>query len=253
MKKMIRGMIKVAIFAGLMFSLLWTPVAFAESLRVAVASNFIEPFKEISAAFEKETNIKVEGTFSSSGNLFTQIVNGAPYDLFLSADEERPAALLQKNLAEKPFVYAFGRVVLWGKEKSFCGAKDWRDALNNKMIKKMAFPNSQLAPYGAAAESALKKAGLWDRVEKKLIFAQDVGQAFQYAVTGGTEACFCALSATVSAPGKEGCTYEIGDAPPIMQAACLINRTKMKNDVLRFVAFLGSPAATSIKKRYGYQ
>jgi molybdate transport system substrate-binding protein len=218
-----------------------------------VAANFIEPFKEIAATFEKETNIKVEGTFSSSGNLFTQIVNGAPYDLFLSADEERPAVLFQKGIVEKPFVYAVGRVVLWGKEKSFCGAKDWREALDKKMINKIAFPNAQLAPYGAAAESALKKAGIWDRVEKKLIFAQNVGQAFQYAVTGGTEACFCALSATVSAPGKEGCTYEIADAPPITQAACLISRTKMKNEVLRFIAFLGSAKTESIKKRYGYQ
>ena len=136
MTGVLHSKIKGAMFIGLMFTLLWVPIVQAESLKAAVAANFIEPFNEIAAVFEKETNVKVDATFSSSGNLYAQIINGAPYDLFLSADEERPAALFQKGIATKPFVYAVGRVVLWGKEKNFCGDHDWQAAVGkNHSIK----------------------------------------------------------------------------------------------------------------------
>nr|MDA8124893.1 molybdate ABC transporter substrate-binding protein [Deltaproteobacteria bacterium] len=144
--------------------------AFAqEKLSVAVAANYIAAFKELAADFEGKTKIKAEGTFSSSGSFYSQITNGAPYDLFLSADEERPALLFKEGLAEKPFVYARGQVILWSANKDFCKAANWQEALKNDRIKKVALANPKLAPYGAAAQEALKKAQLWEPLQPKLV------------------------------------------------------------------------------------
>jgi molybdate transport system substrate-binding protein len=224
----------------------------ADGLKVAVAANFMVPFKEIAAAFEEQTKIKVEATYSSTGSLYGQIINGAPYDVFLSADEETPRSMFGKGMGEKPLLYATGRVVLWGGGKEICGARDWKEALKRKEVKKIAIANPATAPYGAAAEAALKKSGLWKEMSEHMVVAQNVGQSFQYAVTGGTDGSFCALSAALSEPGARGCHYLIDEAPPIRQAACLLNRTARKNDASRLLKFLDSPKASEIKKRYGY-
>jgi molybdate transport system substrate-binding protein len=224
----------------------------ADGLKAAVAANFMVPFQEIAAAFEGETKIKVEATYSSTGNLYGQIINGAPYDVFLSADEETPRALFEKGLGEKPILYATGRIVLWGGGKEICGAKDWKEALRRPGVRKIAQASPVTAPYGAAAEVALKESGLWAEIEGRLVIAQNVGQSFQYAVTGGTDGAFCALSAALSEPGASGCHYLIDEAPPIRQAASLLARTARKSDASRLIIFLNSPKATDIKKRYGY-
>jgi len=96
----------------------------AEGLTIAVAANFISPFKEIAAAFDSKNKIKIEATFASTGSLYAQIINGAPYDAFLSADEEKPETLFTKGLSDMPFIYAVGKVVLWGSQKDFCTAKN---------------------------------------------------------------------------------------------------------------------------------
>ncbi len=209
------------------------------------------PFQEIAAAFEAQSKIKAEATYSSTGNLYAQILNGAPYDVFLSADEKAPGLLFEKGSCDKPFVYATGRVVLWGKK--FCGAKDWKEALRMKGINKIAIANPATAPYGAAAETALKKSGVWKEVSGRLVTAQNVGQSFQYAVSGGTDGSFCAFSAALSKAGSGGCYFEIPEAPPITQAACLVKRKAGNKESSSFLIFLNSPKATEIKKRYGYQ
>jgi len=241
----------LGICAGILIA--FCPVcSHAAGLKAAVAANFMVPFQEIAAAFEGETKIKVEATYSSTGSLYGQIVNGAPYDVFLSADEETPRSLSEKGVGEKPFLYATGRVVLWGGGKEICGARDWKEALKRPGVRKIALPNPVTAPYGAAAEAALKKSGLWQEMGERLVTAQNVGQSFQYAVAGGTEGAFCALSSALSEQGSKGCHYGIEEAPPIRQAACLLNRTARKSDALRFLMFLNSPTASEIKKRYGY-
>jgi len=224
-----------------------------EKISVAVAANFITAFKEIAADFETKTKIKVEGNFSSTGNLYSQITNGAPYDLFLSADEERPARFYKDNVADTPFIYAKGQVVLWAANKDFCKAATWQDALKNKQVKKIAIANTQTAPYGAAAKKALEKAGIWDALQSKLVNAQDIAQSFQYASTSAVDAGFCAMSATVSPEGKKGCFFVINEAPEIIQSACLLKRTTNRAAVEKFVEFLNSPAAKKIKVKYGYR
>ena len=239
----------------LLLLVLFFPVATAaqEKIHVAVAANYMGVFKEIALAFEKNAGVKVEATFSSTGNLYAQIVNGAPYDLFLSADEERPARLHKDGLAEKPFIYAQGQCVLWSARKEFCRAKEWRDALRDEAVKRVAVANPETAPYGAAARTALQKAGLWEPLQKKWITAQDIAQAFQYASTEATDAGFCALSSVSSPRGKAGCFYFVEEAPPIVQAACILKRTTQKEIAERFAAFLLSKEAEAIKSSAGYR
>lgn len=225
----------------------------AEKISVAVAANYIAAFKELTTNFEAKTGIKVEGTFSSTGNLYNQISNGAPYDLFLSADEKRPALLFKDGLADFPFVYARGQVILWSANKDFCRASTWQDALKTEAIKKIAMANPLTAPYGDAAKQALEKTGFWEAMQSKLVNAQDIAQAFQYAHTAAVDAGFCALSATASPQGKSGCFYVVTEAPEIIQSACILKRTKNRNAVEQFVAFLSSSDAQKIKMKFGYQ
>lgn len=224
-----------------------------EKISVAVAANFISAFKEIAADFEAKTKIKVEGTFSSTGNLYRQITNGAPYDLFLSADEERPAILNKDGLADTPFVYAIGRLVLWSADKNFCRAKTWQDALKKEQVKKLAIVNTQTAPYGMAAQKALEKVGMWDTLQSNLVVAQTIAQSFQYASTSAVDAGFCAISATFSEEGRKGCFYVIDEAPGIVQSACILKRTTNRAAVEKLVKYLSSPAGQEIKIKYGYR
>ncbi|HQL89943.1 MAG TPA: molybdate ABC transporter substrate-binding protein [Syntrophales bacterium] len=242
----------VVICAAALVILCPVPSDAAESLKAAVAANFMIPFKEIAAAFEAETKIRVEPTYSSTGNFYGQIVNGAPYDVFLSADVKTPLSLFEKGLVENPILYATGRVVLWGSGKDFCGAKTWQEATTRKGVKKIAIANPVTAPYGAAAETALKKAGLWDEIRDRIVVAQNVGQSFQYAMSGGTDGSFCALSSALSEQGGKGCHFVIDEAPPIPQAACVLTRTAARSDASRLLKYLDSPKALEIKKRYGY-
>ncbi len=249
MRRTLANTMGTILFVFLLFPF---PSHASESLRAAVAANFMIPFKEISAAFEAETKVKVEATFASTGSLYAQIMNEAPYDVFLSADEKRPKILFEKGFGDKPFIYATGRVVLWGTGKHFCDAANWKDALLKKNVRKIALANPATAPYGAAAEHALKQSALWQGLEGRIVTAQNVGQAFQYALTGGVDASFCALSSALSSQGKKGCYYVVEEAPLIRQAACLIKHSAKQKEARFFLRFLSSPKAEAIKKRYGY-
>ncbi|MBN1614924.1 MAG: molybdate ABC transporter substrate-binding protein [Deltaproteobacteria bacterium] len=224
-----------------------------EKISAAVAANYIAAFKDIASAFEEKTGIKVEATFASTGSLYAQIQNGAPYDIYLAADEDRPVRLHKEGIVQKPFVYARGRCVLWSVRKDFCRAKDWREALKGEGVKRIALANPQTAPYGAAAREALLKAGLWEALESKRVIAQTVAQAFQYASTEATDAGFCALSSVVTQEGAKGCCYPVEEAPQIVQSACVLTRSKNRPEVERFAAFLLSPESGAVKTKFGYQ
>lgn len=224
-----------------------------DEIRVAAAANFINPFNEISAMFEKATGIHVEPVFSSTGKLYAQIIEGAPYDVFLSADEKRPLELNQKGLAGKPFVYAKGMVVLWTAKKTLCRENDWKSVVTGSGTKKIAIANTETAPYGTAAMIALKEAKIWDGIQDKLVFPQDIAQSFQYAFTGSVDAGFCALSSALSEQGKTGCYLVVKEAPEIVQAGCVLNRSAHKDAAEKFAAFLLSKEADAVKNRYGYK
>ena len=232
------------IFPGVVFA--------AEVVRVAVASNYIQTFKEISAIFVARTGIKIEASYTSSGNLYSQIVNGAPYDIFLSADEERPDRLYKAGKGEKPFIYAKGWVILWSARKEFCSTIDWKEAVKKEENKRISIINPEVAPYGKVAMAALKEARLWIPMQVKLSVAQTVPQAFQYASTEAVDACFCSLSSAMTDVGKKGCFYSIAEAPTVLQAACIL-KGKKSAETAKFVKFLLSPEANIIKKKYGYE
>jgi len=250
MKTIFRKSITTIIISAVLFSL---PAFADEKILAGVAANYIQTFKELSSDFEARTGIKVEATFTSSGTLYTQITNGAPYDVFLSADEERPARLFKEGFVQKPFTYAEGQVILWSAKKDFCNPKDWTLALKNEGIKKIAIANPETAPYGMSAMKALQKAGLYDSFKSKLVNSQDIAQAFQYASTEAVDAGFCALSAIYSEKGRAGCYYKIKEAPSIVQSACVLKSTKNIKTAEKFAAYLLSKDAVKIKEKYGYR
>ncbi len=223
-----------------------------DKISVAVAANFISAFKEIAADFEEKTGVKVAATFASTGSLYSQIKNGAPYDVFLSADEKRPALLEKEGWAEGTFIYARGKVILWSANKAFCKAATWQHALKNNSIKKIAIANPLTAPYGAATKAVLQNAGLWDALRTKIVNAQDTAQSFQYASTGAVDAGFCSMSATVTPKSQSGCYYVIAEAPAIVQFACVAKKAKNPVCAELFATFLMSDHAVKIKKKYGY-
>ncbi|MGD0275989.1 MAG: molybdate ABC transporter substrate-binding protein [Syntrophales bacterium] len=242
------------IFIALLSFLMFPVSALAEGkICIAVAANFIQTFKELASVFEKKEMVQVEATFASSGSLYSQIINGAPYDMFLSADEDRPKRLSDAGLGGIPFIYARGQVILWSANKEFCGASDWQAALRTKDVKKLAIANPDIAPYGMAAKKALEQSGLWDQLKVKLVNAQDVAQAFQYSTTGSVDASFCARSSLSSPEGRNGCYYEMKDAPDIVQSASVLKRAGDRTAIGKFAAFLVSPEAGIIKKKYGYR
>jgi molybdate transport system substrate-binding protein len=222
-------------------------------LTVAVAANFILPFEGLSRVFVQKTGILLRATFTSTGNLYSQIINGAPYDVFLSADEARPRMLRQEGLAAEPFIYARGKVILWTSKRRLCRHTGWQEVLGDPSTAKVAIANPETAPYGAAAVKALKSSGLWEAIKPRLVFAQNVAQVFQYAQTESADAGFCALSSAYSEQGKKGCYFLIREAPEVVQSACVLKRTNQKEAARGFAAFLSSPEARAIKERYGYE
>ena len=246
---------KKTILVVMMLSILAAPfhVFAQDKLSVAVAANFISAFKEIAAAFEEQTGVKVEATFSSTGNLYSQIKNGAPYDVFLSADEQRPDLLQKEGWTDGTFIYARGQAILWSADPNFCKAPTWQEALKNNRIKKISIANPVTAPYGAAAKAALQKTGLWDALQDKLVNGQDIAQAFQYASTQAVDAGFCALSAAASPQGKNGCFFSIPEAPDIVQAGCILKKSKNQKSAELLMAYLLGADAAKTKKKYGYR
>jgi molybdate transport system substrate-binding protein len=229
------------------------PAQAQQKISVAVVGGFIQTFQEIAAAYEEKTGVKIEVTFSSAGRLYSQIINGAPYDIYLSADRERPDLLHSKGISEKPFIYAIGEVVLWSSNHDFCIHSNWRTALAQNGVKKIAIVNPATGVHGEKAKEALQDAGLWDGILSKLVYAQDMTQAFQYASEGAVDAAFCPLALAYTEKGKKGCYYEMKEAKAVVYSACIIKNAKNHEQAKHFAAFLLSPVAEIIKRKYGYQ
>jgi molybdate transport system substrate-binding protein len=249
---MIRFFAKIFIICFIILA--YSTSAFAgEKLLAAIAANFILPSQELAEMFKGHTGITIEATYTSTGALYSQIIKGAPYDIFLAADEKRPNLLNESGLADSPFVYAQGQVVVWSANRTLCGASGWQEVLKKPEVRKIAIANTESAPYGTAAMIALQKAGLWDILSEKFVFPQNIAQAFQYALTKSADVGFCAYSSALSEEAKDGCFYKVNEAPPIVQAACVLKRTENRSAAEKFVIFLSSPEAQKIKEKYGYR
>lgn len=224
----------------------------AADISVACAANFTMVMKELSAMYEKETGTSVICAFGSTGMLYGQIRNGAPYDLFFAADEKRPILLHTEGLAFAPVLYAKGKVVVWSAKKELSTMSSWRDVVSSDAAYRVGMANPKTAPYGQAAEEAILSTGLMGIVLPKLAYGKNVGASFQYAYSGAADASFVALSQALSEKGAGGRYWRIPEAAPIRQTACVLENGKTKPASL-FLAWLATPVARAIIEKYGYE
>jgi molybdate transport system substrate-binding protein len=220
---------------------------------VAVASNFANAAAEIATAFHEDTGRRVRLSTASTGKLYAQIVNGAPFDVLLAADSERPQRLEASGVgvAGTRFTYAIGELVLWSRR-----AGDCRASLEQSDTGRVAIANPVTAPYGSAARDFLNKAGLWDVVEPRLVIGENIAQALQFVATGNAELGFIAR-AQLGVPGlpEATCTWLVPPAThePIEQQALLLMRAASNPGARAFLDFLRSHAARVIIRRHGYR
>jgi molybdate transport system substrate-binding protein len=227
-----------------------------QPVRVAVAANAQFVARLIKDAYEKETNNKINLIFSSSGKLTTQIIQGAPFDVFLSADTQYPEALSKAGLLEMPpRIYGYGTLVLWTTKN--LDLKPGLKSVMNQNIKKIAVANPQVAPYGRAALQALAYYQLEQAVRPKLIFAESVAQVNQYVVTGAVDLGFTAKSVILEPiMQNKGNWLELPTASysRIAQSAVLLKSARKRSpaQARAFYNFLYSAQASAILKKYGY-
>ena len=228
-----------------------------KELRIAAAADLKFALQDLADQFEKQSSIKPAITYGSSGNFFTQLQNGAPFDLFFSADIEYPKKLEAAGLTEPGslYSYALGRIVLWLPADSKLDlAKQGWSVLLDPLVRKIAIANPEHAPYGRAAIAALQKAQIYHQVEYKLVFGENISQAAQFVQSGNAQAGIIALSLALSPPMKDGQRLEIPQSlyPPLEQAAVIMKDAQNKDAATAFVNFVKSPAGRTILEKYGF-
>lgn len=229
--------------------------ASAETMTIAVASNFITAMEEIVPLFEAESGHEVQVSYGSSGRIYAQIKNGAPFDVFLSADQEKPAALEAEGqaVAGSRYTYARGALVLWSKQTDM--ALEQAEVLREGSYNKLALANPRLAPYGAAALEVLDNLGLQEATRDKRVLGENITQAYQFVDTGNAELGFVALSQLMASGALEsGSSWIIPPTlyTPIRQDLVLLKRAEGKAAVQAFLEFLQSTQAKSVIVRLGY-
>jgi molybdate transport system substrate-binding protein len=231
------------------------PQAFAESTIVAVAANFTEPMNEIAEAFEKATGHSAKLSFGSSGKFVAQIENGAPFEVFLSADAEKPEKLEKSKQAVEGsrFTYAVGKLVLWSAKPGY--VDDQGKILESGGFRHLALADPKLAPYGAAAVEVLKNKELFEKLQPLFVLGENISQTHQFVSTGNAELGFLALSQVVE-DGKiaEGSGWIVPETlhAPIRQDAVLLNKGADNPAATALLQFLKSPEARAIIEKYGY-
>ena len=236
---------------------LQAPTTWAASTLVAVAANFSKPMTEIAAEFEKATGHTAKLSFGSTGKFVSQIENGGPFEVLLSADEKAPQRLVDSGLAvaDSQFIYALGRLVLWSAKPGF--VDDQGKVLTTGGFKHLAVADPKLAPYGAAAVEVLKKMGLMDKLQPLFVQGENIAQTFQFVSTGNAELGFIALAQVIDTQsGKigNGSGWIIpGDYyAPIRQGAVLMKKGTENPAAPALLDYLKSAPALAIIQKYGY-
>lgn len=230
--------------------------AFAGDLTVAVAANVQYTFEELKAEFQKETGINIKSIIGSSGKFTTQIENGAPFDVFLSADMDYPKTLKKEGLTyNDPKIYVYGMLVLW--TMNDVDLSSGIEAVASPAVRKIAIASPNTAPYGRQAVNALKHYNLYNQVNKKLVYGESIAQANQFITTKAADIGFTAKSVVLAANMKDkGKWIEVEkDAyDPIAQGAVILKHAQKENldDAQKFFDFLFSDQAAEIFKKYGY-
>lgn len=227
-------------------------IASADSVHVAVASNFVDATRQLARQFESESEHKVLISSASTGKLYAQIINGAPFDLFLSADAARPEKLVAEGLAKPQSLqtYAYGKLLL------VCSAaqsgRDCKNSLATKDVRRIAIAEPRIAPYGKAAQEALKALGLWNSVKGKMVRGENIAQALHFYVTGNAQA---ALIAASQAYLIENETHSYWEVPHTLHAPIEQKMVVLQNGNLAaqaFAAFLARPSTRETIRSFGY-
>lgn len=230
------------------------PAAVAAEATVAVAANFTAPAQRIAADFERHSGHKINLSFGSTGKFYSQIVHGAPFDVLLAADAATPLRLLAEGRAVtgSRYTYALGRLALWSAQP---GLVDGRGAvLRHGRFVRLAIANPKLAPYGAAAQLALQRLGLWETLAPKLVTGENIAQAYQFVATGNAELGFVALAQVRGGDSSRGSLWRVPEHlyEPIRQDAVLLARAAGNDAARAFLAYLRSAAARAVIRDYGY-
>jgi molybdate transport system substrate-binding protein len=229
-----------------------------KEIRIAAAADLKFAMAELSEKFEKQTGMRVKVTYGSSGNFFSQLQNGAPFDLFFSADIEYPKKLESAGLAEPQtlYEYAIGRIVIWtpADAKVDVTKEGWKSLLDAS-VEKIAIANPEHAPYGRAAVAALQKAGIYESVKAKLVYGDNISQAAQFVQSGNAQAGIVAKSLAVSPAMRDGKRWEIpADMHPALeQGAVILKDAKNKDAARAFLEFVKSPAGPPVLSKYGFE
>ena len=233
-------------------------LAAAQEIIVAAAADMSAALPQLAAAYTKETGQPVKLSFGSSGNLTNQIRNGAPFDVFFSADEEYPRQLIAEGLASKDtlYRYAVGRLVLWVPSDSPLDlSKMGIKAVLDPSVKKIAIANPATAPYGRAAEAALRHFAIYDQVSNRLVLGENVSQAAQFVESGNAQAGLIALSHALAPALKDKGRYwtvPLDAYPTLNQAVVVLSRSKHQDAARKFLEFLRGAEASSLLRSYGF-
>lgn len=264
----VRGLLTICIFSrvipcgkcvlGLLVSFAVMLRVEASEVRVAVASNFAAPMRALAAEFEGRSQHSVKIAYGSSGKFYAQITHGAPFDVFFSADQAKPAALSDANLAlsNTQFTYAVGRLVLWS--ANFRDITGGAQVLAGGEFNKLALANPTLAPYGAAAVEVLQSLGLKAETQPKWVLGENITQAFQFVSTGNADLGFVAGSqlAQLQRAGQLNTTavWQVPQAmySPVRQDAVLLVRGAKNPAAIALLVFMQSPKAQAIIESFGY-
>jgi len=247
------GLIYGLVLASFLFQV---SVALANEVRVATASNFIFTLKELSREFEDITGDKVVVISGSTGKLYAQIHQGAPFEVFLAADSTRPELLEKEGIGVlgSRFTYAVGRLVMWSANPELA-SKLGLQVLEQKNFRYLAIANPKTAPYGKATEQVLRKTGYWEKIQSRLVRGENISQTLQFVVTGNAQIGFISLSQLKSSKELLGGTswlVPLSLYEPIQQQAILLKRAKSNHTAQEFLKFLKSKKGQEIIKTYGY-
>ena len=238
----------------LAFFLLHVSDALAKELRIAVASNFLLPLKALSKNFKESTGHKVVVISGSTGKLYAQIKQGAPFDILLAADSIRPERLEKEGIGVpgSRFTYAVGRLALWSTDSTLPLKNDLQ-VLNHKNFRYLAIANPKTAPYGKAAEQVLRKKGFWEQIQNRLVRGENISQTFQFVMTGNADIGFIALSQLRKNQGR-GFSWIIPQEwhDPIRQQGILLKRAKTNKAARQFLNFIKSNRIQKQIQSYGY-
>ena len=240
----------------ILFAFAWLALAASQAasgeVSVAVAANFVEPARSLAEAFHAATGDTAVISPGASGQLFTQITHGAPFEVFLSADAERPQALVSGGyaVAQSRFTFAVGRLALYSASPGRVDAQGL--VLKRTDLRTIAIADPAVAPYGLAAEETMRKLGVYDALRPKIVKGASIAQAYQFVATGAAEIGFVAQSQNVTV--KCGSRWLVPEAlhAPIEQQAVLLKAGANDPAAQKFLDFLKSPAARTIIMRYGY-